>query len=83
MRGGLHSHLYDPEENCQTNFPNSRADELFPPVEDASNVSEALSLFPQPKSLLTRVIQVATSSNRVRVGQSFFLRFYIRSLLFV
>ncbi|XP_043990332.1 ATP-dependent RNA helicase DHX30 [Gambusia affinis] len=66
MRGGLHSHLYDPEENCQTNFPNSRADELFPPVEDASNVSEALSLFPQPKSLLTRVIQVATSSNRVR-----------------
>ncbi|XP_054889642.1 ATP-dependent RNA helicase DHX30 [Poeciliopsis prolifica] len=66
MRGGLHSHLYDPEENCLTNIPNSRADELFPPVEDASNVSEALSFFPQPKSLLTRVIQVATSSSRVR-----------------
>ncbi|XP_023191635.1 putative ATP-dependent RNA helicase DHX30 isoform X1 [Xiphophorus maculatus] len=66
ISGGLHSHLYDPEENCLTNFPNSRTDELIPPVEDAFNVSEALSLFPQPKSLLTRVIQVATSSSRVR-----------------
>uniref|UniRef100_A0A3Q2CIP5 RNA helicase n=1 Tax=Cyprinodon variegatus TaxID=28743 RepID=A0A3Q2CIP5_CYPVA len=36
-------------------------------MEDASVVSEALSLFPQPKSLLTRVIQVATSANRIRV----------------
>ncbi|XP_016525140.1 putative ATP-dependent RNA helicase DHX30 [Poecilia formosa] len=66
VRGGLHSHLYDPEEDCLTNAPTSRADELLPPVEDASYVSEALSLFPQPKSLLTRVIQVATSTSRVR-----------------
>ncbi|KAM4728420.1 ATP-dependent RNA helicase DHX30 isoform 2-T2 [Anableps anableps] len=63
VRGGLHSHLHDHEENYWTNVPTSRADELSSPMED---VSEALSLFPQPKSLLTRVIQVATSSSRVR-----------------
>lgn len=39
-----------------------------PPVEDASKVCEALSLFPQPKALLTTVIQVATASSSIRVG---------------
>lgn len=34
---------------------------------DASKIYEALSLFPQPKSLLTRVIQAATSANRIKV----------------
>lgn len=34
---------------------------------DSSKIYEALSLFPQPKSLLTRVIQVATSANRTKV----------------
>lgn len=71
VRGGLHSHLNDHEENGWTNdVPTPRADTSPSPMEDVSNVSEALSLFPQPKSLLTRVIQVATSSSRIRVGQS-------------
>ncbi|XP_029971019.1 ATP-dependent RNA helicase DHX30 [Salarias fasciatus] len=34
--------------------------------EDVSRVSEALSMFPQPKALLNRVVQAATSSNRCR-----------------
>ncbi|XP_060900797.1 ATP-dependent RNA helicase DHX30 [Labrus mixtus] len=37
----------------------------FPP-EDTCDISDALCMFPQPKSLLTRVIQVATSSHRIR-----------------
>uniref|UniRef100_A0A3P8S1Q8 ATP-dependent RNA helicase DHX30 n=1 Tax=Amphiprion percula TaxID=161767 RepID=A0A3P8S1Q8_AMPPE len=66
-RGGLHSVLYDDEENSWTDdVSRVRAIELSPHKEDTSNISEALSLFPQPKSLLTRVIQVATSSNRIR-----------------
>ncbi|XP_035994132.1 ATP-dependent RNA helicase DHX30 isoform X1 [Fundulus heteroclitus] len=66
-RGGLHSHLYENEDNRWTNNGStSRAEDLSSPVEDVSNVSEALSLFPHPKSLLTRVVQVATSSSRVR-----------------
>uniref|UniRef100_A0A3B4G9U5 RNA helicase n=1 Tax=Pundamilia nyererei TaxID=303518 RepID=A0A3B4G9U5_9CICH len=45
-------------------LPRGRAaNDRAPAKEDDSNVSEALSLFPQPKSLLNRVIQVATSSN--------------------
>ncbi|XP_056148507.1 ATP-dependent RNA helicase DHX30 [Lampris incognitus] len=35
------------------------------PSGDAADVTEALSLFPRPKALLSKVIQVATSSNRV------------------
>ncbi|XP_028282610.1 ATP-dependent RNA helicase DHX30 isoform X2 [Parambassis ranga] len=69
VRGGLHLTLYDDkEEHLSSNFHSSRAsaDELSHPKVDSSGVSEALSLFPQPKSLLTRVIQVATSSNRIR-----------------
>ncbi|XP_038159679.1 ATP-dependent RNA helicase DHX30 isoform X1 [Cyprinodon tularosa] len=67
VRGGLHSHLYDNEENHRTtNVSVPRGEEFSSPMEDASVVSEALSLFPQPKSLLTRVIQVATSANRIR-----------------
>ncbi|XP_017278017.1 ATP-dependent RNA helicase DHX30 [Kryptolebias marmoratus] len=40
-----------------------RADQCLHPKEDSAGVAEALSLFPQPKSLLTRVIQVATSKS--------------------
>ncbi|TMS09780.1 Putative ATP-dependent RNA helicase DHX30 [Larimichthys crocea] len=70
-RGGLHSALHDYEDGLQENFivPSMKADEhkqQLPTGEDASNISEALSLFPQPKSLLSRVLQVATSSNRSR-----------------
>uniref|UniRef100_A0A1A8JQI5 DEAH (Asp-Glu-Ala-His) box polypeptide 30 n=1 Tax=Nothobranchius kuhntae TaxID=321403 RepID=A0A1A8JQI5_NOTKU len=63
-RGGLHSHLYDEEENGWIDDV-SRASHCSSPI-DVSGVAEALSLFPQPKSLLTRVIQLATSSSRVR-----------------
>ncbi|KAG7214784.1 hypothetical protein INR49_010676 [Caranx melampygus] len=60
-RGGLHSAFHDKEDNSWTdNAHMSKAHETqqYPsPEEDASNVAEALSLFPQPKSLLGRVIQ--------------------------
>lgn len=75
-RGGLHTLIHNNEDDSWTDdvhVSRAKADEQKqspPPVEDHSNVSEALSLFPQPKSLLTRVIQVATSSNRIRVGSS-------------
>ncbi|KAI2667144.1 ATP-dependent RNA helicase DHX30 [Labeo rohita] len=36
------------------------------PIEEDPAVTEALSIFPKPKALLGSVIQVATSSNRVR-----------------
>ncbi|XP_026169067.1 ATP-dependent RNA helicase DHX30 isoform X1 [Mastacembelus armatus] len=72
-RQGLQSPGYDNEHKLWTdNHLVSRAktddddEQHLPSVEDAFNVSEALSLFPQPKSLLTRIIQVATSSNRIR-----------------
>ncbi|XP_072219870.1 ATP-dependent RNA helicase DHX30 [Leuresthes tenuis] len=68
-KGRLQSQLYDNEEDClpdNVHVVTPRAEERLPLKEDSSNVSEALSLFPQPKSLLTRVVQVATSSNRIR-----------------
>lgn len=40
------------------------------PEAESSKAFEALSLFPHPKALLTRVIQAATSSNRIRVCSS-------------
>ncbi|XP_022613664.1 putative ATP-dependent RNA helicase DHX30 [Seriola dumerili] len=75
--GGLHTPFYDNEDNSWRNnvrMSKAKADELKQyqsPVEDTSNVAEALSLFPQPKSLLGRVIQVATSSNRIRELMNF------------
>ncbi|XP_029380368.1 ATP-dependent RNA helicase DHX30 isoform X1 [Echeneis naucrates] len=68
-RGGLHSLIYDEEDDSLTGIVNvskAKTGKQKTPVEDPTNVSEALSLFPQPKSLLGRVIQVATSSERVR-----------------
>ncbi|KAK9538545.1 hypothetical protein VZT92_003708 [Zoarces viviparus] len=70
--GGLQSQLYDNEEESWIEnvlVPKAKADDLeqqLLPNEDPPTISEALFLFPQPKSLLTRVIQVATSSNRIR-----------------
>lgn len=70
---GLQSVLLDKEEDLWTeNVHMNRTTldhqkQLLLPVQDAAKISEALSLFPHPKSLLTRVIQVATSSNRIRV----------------
>ncbi|XP_074544347.1 ATP-dependent RNA helicase DHX30 [Halichoeres trimaculatus] len=69
----LQSPLYnDEDENVR--FPirlasDGRKQGFLP--EDTPHTSEALSLFPQPKSLLTRVIQVATSSNRSREMMQF------------
>ncbi|KAM7400526.1 hypothetical protein PAMA_004964 [Pampus argenteus] len=67
------SPFYDIEDNsCIENVvgPRVQADKqkqwLPPPVENTANYSEALSLFPEPKNLLTRVIQVATSSNKIK-----------------
>ncbi|XP_069013571.1 ATP-dependent RNA helicase DHX30 [Embiotoca jacksoni] len=68
-RGVPLSLLYDDQGDCLTDdvhVSRARAVDLSPLKEDVSNVSEALSLFPQPKSLLTKVIQVATSPNRIR-----------------
>lgn len=73
-RVGLQSVLFDKEDDLwaeNAHMTKTTADEqkqLLPvAANDAANISEALSLFPHPKSLLTRVIQVATSSNRIRV----------------
>lgn len=67
---GIQSQLYDSEEEprAETDFvPKADDRERWPaPKEDPT--AEALSLFPQPKSLLTRVVQVATSTHRIRVG---------------
>eukprot|EP00066_Takifugu_rubripes_P025167 XP_011614433.1 PREDICTED: putative ATP-dependent RNA helicase DHX30 [Takifugu rubripes] len=68
---GLQSVLLDKEEdlwteNVHMNGTLDNQKQLLLPVNDAAKISEALSLFPHPKSLLTRVIQVATSSNRIR-----------------
>ncbi|XP_071346753.1 ATP-dependent RNA helicase DHX30 [Trachinotus anak] len=67
-RGRLHSPFYDNEDEPWTdNVHVSKAGEQhLPSAEDAANIAEALSLFPQPKPLLARVLQVATSSDRIR-----------------
>ncbi|XP_040000586.1 ATP-dependent RNA helicase DHX30 [Xiphias gladius] len=71
-RGGIHSPFYDNEDDSwkdNVHVSKAKADaqkQYLPPVEDTANVAEALSLFPQPKSLLGRVIQVATSSDRIK-----------------
>lgn len=68
---GRHSPLRDVEEDSWTYNNHVSRDgpkQFLPPTENTSDISEALSLFPHPKSLLTRVIQVATSSNRIKVG---------------
>lgn len=71
-RGGLQSSSFDMEEDFYEDnirMTSSRFDNQkhLSQIEEIPEVSEAVSLFPHPKSLLTRVIQVAVSSNRVRV----------------
>lgn len=70
-RGGLQSSSFDMEEDFYDDnirMTSSRFDNQkhLSQIEEIPEVSEAVSLFPHPKSLLTRVIQVAVSSNRVR-----------------
>uniref|UniRef100_A0AAV2JSC8 RNA helicase n=1 Tax=Knipowitschia caucasica TaxID=637954 RepID=A0AAV2JSC8_KNICA len=67
-RGGLQSQLFDNEDGLyekNIHIPRSNGPK-HAPIEENPHVAEAVSLFPQAKSLLTRVIQVATSSNRIR-----------------
>uniref|UniRef100_A0A672YSV5 DEAH (Asp-Glu-Ala-His) box helicase 30 n=1 Tax=Sphaeramia orbicularis TaxID=375764 RepID=A0A672YSV5_9TELE len=69
-RGGLHSPLFDIED-CEDSVHVSRTqreeqNQWLSPLQQTSDVDEAVSMFPQPKSLLNRVLQVATSSNRTR-----------------
>ncbi|XP_037538116.1 ATP-dependent RNA helicase DHX30 [Nematolebias whitei] len=61
-RARLHPLLHDEDTSWEDRIV--RADKRSHP-EDPPDVSEALALFPQPKSLLTRVVQVATSSSRI------------------
>ncbi|KAG8014200.1 DExH-box ATP-dependent RNA helicase DExH1 [Nibea albiflora] len=68
-RGGLHSAPSDHKDSLQGSFIVASTKAGEPPTgEDdcASDIAEALSQFPQPKSLLMRVIQLATSSDRSR-----------------
>lgn len=74
-RGALYSALSDNEEDLWTenglgsHAKTDKQSELHLEA-DTSKVLEALSLFPKPKSLLTTVIQVATSSNKIKVCSS-------------
>ncbi|XP_010764518.1 putative ATP-dependent RNA helicase DHX30 [Notothenia coriiceps] len=76
-RGGrLQSQLHNDEDNSWKNdvfMPTTKAfaQHQWPPKEEPSNISEALSIFPQPKTLLARVIQLATSSNRIKENMQF------------
>ncbi|XP_076001041.1 ATP-dependent RNA helicase DHX30 [Genypterus blacodes] len=64
--------LYDAEDDLQRDdihLSRTRAEKdkaALSHVEGLAQSSEALSLFPQAKSLLTKVIQVATSAGRIR-----------------
>ncbi|XP_042353109.1 ATP-dependent RNA helicase DHX30 [Plectropomus leopardus] len=71
-RGGLQSQLRDDDENERPESVSKN--QWMSPVEDNSTTSKALSLFPQPKSLLYRVIQLATSSNKIRELLQFTVR---------
>ncbi|XP_058499466.1 ATP-dependent RNA helicase DHX30 isoform X1 [Solea solea] len=70
-RGERQSIVYGNEEDvCTDNGLNADVKRHQPSVEDPA-VAEALSLFPHPRALLSRVIQVATSSDRLRELMSF------------
>uniref|UniRef100_A0A3P9HNX1 ATP-dependent RNA helicase DHX30 n=1 Tax=Oryzias latipes TaxID=8090 RepID=A0A3P9HNX1_ORYLA len=69
---GEHPLLHDREDDVWTDdVSRTSADESSMTKEDSHKVSEALSVFPHPKSLLTRVIQVATTSSRVTEHMQF------------
>ncbi|XP_024129957.1 ATP-dependent RNA helicase DHX30 [Oryzias melastigma] len=64
---GEHPLLHDREdEPWMDGDSRTPADESFLKKDDSFKASEALSMFPHSKSLLTRVIQVATTSSRIR-----------------
>lgn len=85
-RGALHSALYDNEKDLWTEngfgFHEKTDKQSKLHLEaDTSQALEALSLFPNPKSLLTTVIQVATSSNKIKVRSSNPLHIHIQAAL--
>ncbi|RVE61749.1 hypothetical protein OJAV_G00175700 [Oryzias javanicus] len=64
---GEHPLLHDGEDEPRSEgVSRTLADESLLAKEDSYKASEALSMFPHSKSLLTRVIQVATTSSRIR-----------------
>ncbi|KAK5860049.1 hypothetical protein PBY51_021555 [Eleginops maclovinus] len=72
---GLQSQLHNEEEDLRTTdlfVPTTKAVAKNNwPSEETPDISEALSIFPQPKSVLARVIQLATSSNRISENMQF------------
>lgn len=72
-RTALQSSLYDTEDDSWTDSVKGTSamfddqKQWRTPAEQSTDMSEALSLFPDPKTLLNRVVQVATSSNRLKV----------------
>ena len=71
-KGALVSQLYETDDGDMSGDPSAAAGEApsAPPGGVSPTYSEALSLFPRAKELLSRVIQVATSSNTPKVSQS-------------
>ena len=68
-RGALVSQLYETDDTVMTSDPSAAAAAPSAPSGGFSpSYSEVLSLFPRPKELLSRVIQVATSSNTSKVS---------------
>ncbi|XP_068614425.1 ATP-dependent RNA helicase DHX30-like [Brachionichthys hirsutus] len=57
--------LRDDEDDLRTECEPNKADDLKTSLEDSS-VAEALSLFPQPKSVLARVVQLGSSSKKIK-----------------
>lgn len=73
VNAGVQSGLFDKEDDLWTENVNmnrttrNNQKQFLLPVNDAAKITEAISQFPHPKSLITRVIQVATSPNRIKV----------------
>ena len=71
-RGALVSQLYETEDGDMRDPATAAAaggeSASAPPGGFSPSYSEVLSLFPRPKELLSRVIQVATSSNTPKVS---------------
>ncbi|XP_034090532.1 ATP-dependent RNA helicase DHX30 [Gymnodraco acuticeps] len=70
---GFQSQLHNEEDKSRTNDVFVPTTKAVAQHQEPSKVSEALSIFPQPKSLLTRVIQLATSSNRIKENMQFII----------
>ncbi|XP_061776526.1 ATP-dependent RNA helicase DHX30 [Nerophis ophidion] len=64
---GVKSSLYDVDEDPPIDEVQDSTTELSPPLpESRSDFAEALSLFPSPIGLLSKVLQVATGGNNIK-----------------